>query len=150
MKCNICVFPLGIIIVAIIIYLRKNVWLDFIKSLGNTQKDEIRHVIKNRIWIIVSCLFISLLLTLFLSKIYITCHFISKICFYIISVVLLTYMGYLLFPKDVYIEGYLNKEQLIQWLSINDFNTFLIICGFLIGFLFFFFSQILKKNILTK
>ena len=145
MNCNICVVALGIIIVLIIILLRKNIWNQFYNNLTKEQKNSIQLVVQNRLWIISVSLILSIVITFFLTYVIKLPSFLSKICFYIVSITFLSLSGYLVFPKEDFIELHLKREQLIQWMNINQFNDFLIIGGFLIAILFFFFTELFKK-----
>ena len=145
MNCNICVVALGIIIVLITILLRKNVWNQFYNNLTKEQKNSIQLVIQNRLWIISVSVILSIVITVCLTYAIKLPSILSKICFYIVSITFLSVSGYLVFPKEDFIELHLKREQLIQWMNINQFNDFLIVSGFLIAILFFFFTELFKK-----
>ena len=146
MYCDLLAGLLGTVIVTLYIYLKKNVWSNFIKKLDKPELIAYNRINRTRIWILFASFLFSLVATYGLSYLFNVHLLREKICVYLTLIIIITYTSFIIFPKNDYLELHLKKDLILHWIHINELIKFLLVIGFLVGiFFYFFFSKLFKK-----
>ena len=148
MFCDLLFGLIGLLIVCIIIYFNKDIFNDFKKNLNSSQSKILENILIERKQYLILSFIISIIIVFVFSFIFNINKIYNKICINFSLIILLSFYIYNIIPKkDDMIYHLKSKKQIQDWLNIYKLLKFLLMSGFLIGIIFYFFLSKLFKNI---